>query len=225
MKKNKTMRFAAMLLALTLVTSCFVGGTFAKYVTTQNGSDSARVAAFGVTINPNGELFNATYKTDATGTTFTGENSVVGTSSADVVAPGTSGTLTAMTISGTPEVAVEVKYVAELSLANWAIANDAYYCPIEIKVGDTTYKGSDYQNMAAFESAVEAAIGNYTAQYAPGQDLSGTTVSVPSVSWCWAIGEGNESDTYLGDVAANKYEGKSAATIELKITTTVTQID
>lgn len=31
MKKNSTMRLAALLLVLTLVTSCFVGGTFAKY--------------------------------------------------------------------------------------------------------------------------------------------------------------------------------------------------
>ena len=32
MKKNRTMRVAALLLALTLMTSCFVGGTFAKYM-------------------------------------------------------------------------------------------------------------------------------------------------------------------------------------------------
>lgn len=44
MRKNKAMRTAALLLVLVLMTSCFVGGTFAKYTTTASGSESARVA-------------------------------------------------------------------------------------------------------------------------------------------------------------------------------------
>lgn len=47
MKKNKTMRLAVLLLVLTLVTSCFVGGTFAKYVSTASASAEARVAYWG----------------------------------------------------------------------------------------------------------------------------------------------------------------------------------
>ena len=47
MKKTKFMRAALLLLVLTLITSCFVGGTFAKYTTSANGSDSARVAKWG----------------------------------------------------------------------------------------------------------------------------------------------------------------------------------
>lgn len=43
-KTGKTMRVAGLLLALVLVTSCFVGGTFAKYVTSGHGNDSARAA-------------------------------------------------------------------------------------------------------------------------------------------------------------------------------------
>ena len=49
-RKNHTLKLAGILLALVLVTSCFVGGTFAKYVTEGTGSDSARVAKFGVTV-------------------------------------------------------------------------------------------------------------------------------------------------------------------------------
>lgn len=44
MKKNKFMSLAAVLLVLTLVTACFVGGTFAKYASTATGSDTASVA-------------------------------------------------------------------------------------------------------------------------------------------------------------------------------------
>ena len=43
-KKNWTLRAAVLMLALVLITSCFVGGTFAKYVTSGSGTDSARVA-------------------------------------------------------------------------------------------------------------------------------------------------------------------------------------
>ena len=42
MKKTKLMRAALLLLVLTLITSCFVGGTFAKYTTSAEGSDTAR---------------------------------------------------------------------------------------------------------------------------------------------------------------------------------------
>ena len=50
MKKTRTMRMAAVLFALVLITSCFVGNTFAKYVASGEATDTARVAKFGVTI-------------------------------------------------------------------------------------------------------------------------------------------------------------------------------
>ena len=42
MKKNSTMRIAAVLMVLTLMTSCFVGGTFAKYTTADDASDNTK---------------------------------------------------------------------------------------------------------------------------------------------------------------------------------------
>ena len=44
MKKNKFLRLASFMLIACLATCCAVGGTFAKYVTSDNASDSARVA-------------------------------------------------------------------------------------------------------------------------------------------------------------------------------------
>ena len=55
MKKNWTMRVALLIVALTLITSCFVGGTFAKYVTGASYEDTARVAKFGVLLSIDGE--------------------------------------------------------------------------------------------------------------------------------------------------------------------------
>lgn len=47
MKKNKAMRLASALLVLTLLTTCAISSTFAKYVTKAEGTDKARVAYWG----------------------------------------------------------------------------------------------------------------------------------------------------------------------------------
>lgn len=113
MKKNKIMRLASVLLVLTLLSTSVISGTFAKYVTTDEQFDTARVAKFGVVASLSGDLFGATYaKAD--------DNSIIsysvngGTvSSADktefVVAPGTENKegLT-LSVTGTPEVATKV---------------------------------------------------------------------------------------------------------------------
>ena len=57
-KTGKTMRVAGLLLALVLVTSCFVGGTFAKYTTGNYGEDNARVAKFGVAVQGTSDMFD-----------------------------------------------------------------------------------------------------------------------------------------------------------------------
>lgn len=76
-KKHWTLRAAGLLFALVLITSCFVGGTFAKYVTTGNGGASARVAKFGVTMSvANDKAFKQNYTTDDTPISATISNSV-----------------------------------------------------------------------------------------------------------------------------------------------------
>ena len=51
MKKNRTMRVATLLLALTLITSCFVGGTFAKYTSSTNAKATATVAKWSILVD------------------------------------------------------------------------------------------------------------------------------------------------------------------------------
>lgn len=113
MKKNKMMRLASVLLVLTLLTTGIIGGTLAKYVTSDSGTDTARVAKFGVVATVSGDLFGSTYaKAD--------ENTIVSVSTADatvnadsttdkVVAPGTKNEkgLT-LSVTGTPEVSTKV---------------------------------------------------------------------------------------------------------------------
>lgn len=241
-KKNVLMRSAGLLLVLVLVTSCFVGSTFAKYTVGGKGTDTARVAKFGVTITAEGTMFAKEYATDdETVTAIT--NSVVSTTNADghrdkVVAPGTKGNMSSIVLAGKPEVAVRVEYkVNTFKLTGWQTddeTNPTEYCPLVFTVGDKTYKIGDtgIDTVDKLEAAVKNAIEGCSQNYEANTDLSNANVKVPSVSWEWAFqGADNGAsttayqtdakDTKLGDRAA---EGK-AATVKLEIATTVTQID
>lgn len=219
MKKNKMMRLASGLLVAVLLTTCAISGTFAKYTTSGSATDSARVAKFGVTVTATGDMFKKEYAKDDTSFTLA-ETTVISTEK--VVAPGTSGSLGGVTITGTPEVAVRVSSTAtKVEFGDkWVDKDSGYYCPIEITVGDTVIKGLEYANIEAFEAAVKTAIDGFTKDYAAGTDLS--AADKLAVSWKWAFaGNDDVKDTYLGDQAA----ADNAATIELEISTTVTQID
>lgn len=233
-RKNHTLKLAGILLALVLVTSCFVGGTFAKYVTTGTGSDSARVAKFGVTVTANGTMFAKEYDTGTENVKELIARSVISSNDKEkVVAPGTSGKMVSMTLAGTPEVAVNVRYTANVTLSNnWVYktgenAAEEFYCPITIKVGTESFCGLDYDNADRFKAEVENAINKSSANYKPNTDLK--TAKAPSVSWAWTFVNAGEhrkeqsdvKDTYLGDQAANG----NAAEISLQVVTTVTQID
>ncbi len=226
MKKNTMMRLAAVMLMCVLLTTSVVGGTFAKYVTSETGTDSARVAKWGVTIQANGTTFAEKYNDgpDAAGTQVV--------SDVKVVAPGTNGTMAKMALSGKPEVKVRVTYDATLDLDGWNLYGGGEYCPIIITVGATKYGlesiyASDASvekctNIAELESTVVGAIAAYNAVYAANQDLSAAAVKTPHVSWQWPYENGHDSaDTYLGNQASiGNYP-----TITLTITTTVEQVD
>ncbi|MBR5732367.1 MAG: hypothetical protein IKX80_02875, partial [Lachnospiraceae bacterium] len=123
MKKNWTTRVAVALLALTMITSCFVGSTFAKYVTRAQGEDNARVAKWGILLTMEGDnMFAPEYEADDD--SFEGsepsENSEGNQDPVlsvrvdpdydgnitDLVAPGTTNDGFRATIVGKPEVAV-----------------------------------------------------------------------------------------------------------------------
>ena len=235
-KKNWTLRAAVLMLALVLITSCFVGGTFAKYVTSGSGTDSARVAKFGVTVTANGTMFAKEYATDDQTVVGTIAKSVISTDK--VVAPGTesNGDFVAATVAGTPEVAVRVSYkldTATLQLENWKDGDGKFYCPLVFKVktpdGNTVISGMEFQTAEAMKAALVNAVAAYTKDYAPGTDLSGKAADTLAISWEWPFETGadndkpanNVKDTFLGDEAA----AGRAATVSLTLATTVTQID
>ena len=225
MKKNVMMRLASFLLVAVLISTSAISGTYAKYVTQAGSSDSARVAKWGVTITANGSTFATEYATDDASVVGTIAKSVVSTDTANLVAPGTTGDMVAVTLAGIPEVAFEVKYEATVDIGdNWMV-DGVFYCPLEITVNGDVVKGLEHTSAESFENAVKAKIDAYTAKYGPHTDLSvESVVKTPDVSWSWPFStsaDNDVKDTALGNAAADG----NPATIIVSVMTTVTQID
>lgn len=226
MKKGVFPRIAAVLMILTLFSTCVISGTFAKYVTEGSTTATARVAKWGVKIeasptDESGAPFKNSYATNGEVTNLKGEkieNAVLSTTGA-VVAPGTSGGLGAINVSGTPEVAVNIAYtVTSMSFDNWT-AEGAFYCPLVFKIGAQTITGTEYASDTELVEALTTAIEGFSDNYEAGTDLS--TLSDPnnvSITWDWPIDGDNAKDTELGNA-------ETPATISLELTVTVTQID
>ena len=228
MKKNNMLRIASVLLVAVLLSTCAISGAFAKYTTSGEATDSARVAAFGIQIAANAsEAFANSYndKADdgkiipavpavADGKGF----SVVGKSDAVVVAPGTEGKFAAFDITGEAEVAVELTTTVALELGNetnWLVGEtgDDFYCPIKItKDDDVVVDGLTCTSVADFEAKVAALTTSDI--IAPNSTVATSTVW----GWSWAFDGNDGYDTDLGRNSANN-------TIELTVTVTVAQID
>lgn len=200
MKKTLTKRTGIILLALVMLTSCFVGGTFAKYVTSMNlGGDTngtagdgsyARVAKWGVEItgvqvdDTTGKgklaLFDDQYAPDDT--TYTGQWSVDSANGDLVVAPGTgsvdeygkplTGALS-IKLSGKPEVATKITVTAGVTLGGEWKVNGQFYCPLIFYIGNETVNGSTFTSVDDLNDAIGDAVATYIMD--PNDDLADLT--------------------------------------------------
>jgi hypothetical protein len=177
MKKNTAMRLASALLVLTLVSTSIISGTFAKYVTSDTASDTARVAKWGVVATVQGSLFGKSYyekNQTATSNQISTkvENHSAGienTVSSDdyVVAPGTaSGQAMTIGVAGTPEVDTAVNL--EISGSDIWLA-EGHYGVLET-AGAATFTNGE----VVYSGDVTA--DNFTSYYV----LNGTTFSHPT---------------------------------------------
>ena len=221
MKKNVMMRVASALLVAVLMTTCAISGTFAKYTTSDTDTDIARVAKFGVQVDVVVDGAFATEYAATESVTDVSSNviakTVLSSDTDNLLAPGTNGTLLSKaSISGTPEVAVNVKKVAVLTLTGWEV-DGLYYCPLVIN----GISGLDYASADAFAAAVVATL-NSDVNYAPNTNLAADT----TVEWSWAFRTGdNEVEKAANDVKDTKLGNAGTATIEFTYTITVTQVD
>ncbi len=92
MKKNIAMRVASLVLMCTIVTSCFVSSTFAKYTSSVSGTDSVTVAKWAIEVNDTDAVAKDTVTFDLFSTIMDSDAQTAETDVASgKIAPGTSG--------------------------------------------------------------------------------------------------------------------------------------
>lgn len=248
MKKNKMMRLASAMMVLTLMSTSVISGTFAKYVTSDDAQDTARVAKFGVVVTADGALFADTYKdapeTDDVKITVDSDNGD------KVVAPGTNNAAETLkfSITGTPEVDVKVDVVVTTEKGdvflkaadglpkmttgdeNDTFNLDADYYPVKYTLKK---QGTAVVTDVKLSELVTALTAISVTKVEANEDL-GTLFGEYEITWKWEIDGNDEADTLLGDLAADTTL-KPAKTLTpgadynlntgLKIEVTVTQID
>lgn len=253
MKKNTMMRIASVMLVLALLTTCVISGTFAKYVTSGTGGDSARVAKWGIKIAVTGDkAFDNEYKNSA--------NKVSVHSTMPVVAPGTTtsegttnNTGMRIVISGEAETAFQLTatmtVTREVSLAGGTysdyrnyIMDDSgnpvvdpsdenkftftgTYYPVKYYLNGTLYGETVNNKEYATLSAVADDLSKDSAFYPGGSTVPDTDVIL---TWAWAFGEDGETqqkDTVLGVAASGTTISGATTNIEYTLTISATQID
>ena len=153
------MRLASGLLVGTLLTTCAISGTFAKYTTQDSAKDSARVAKWGIELQIIGDLYSDTYGADIRtayaadpdtddGAAMEVKADAEGT---DVVAPGTKNdTGLAIKLNGTPEVDHQLKVV--MATENIYLAAGTYGIMVEVEDGIVT--ADNYADLVAANDAL-----------------------------------------------------------------------
>lgn len=212
MKKNKLFIIGLVTVFVALLSLTLVSSTFAKYVTTGNGSASARVAKWGfkeVTMNLENDLFKKVYLTG------TSENVK---STAKVIAPGTEGSASfGFTYDKTGTIAApEVAYKFTIEATG--------DCDETIKNNPSIkwYLDEAEYTFEGLLAAIKALSGNptgtntYEAGQLPTTDSDGKFMH--TVKWVWEFDGNDTGDTTMGNAAA-------LAQVTLSITVTATQID
>ena len=175
MKKNTMMRVASALLVAVLLTTCAISGTFAKYVSTSNGSDSARVAKWDIKLEEAAmsqtftfDLFNTVKDSNGTDN----ETDVKAGDGETIIAPGTSGSFE---INLKNDSEVNAKYAIAYTVTN---ANNI---PVQFKIGDSEWT-SDLTTLNASDVAINM----------------GASAAV-TVQWRWVYeNSADAADTTLG---------------------------
>ena len=238
--KNRTMKIAMIVLALVLATSCFVGSTFAKYITSNSVRDNAVVAYWGFS-EPATVEFNLFDMRADTGVAADGK-----------IAPGTTNSKTiaffnAKQADKAPEVAyrVTVDTTGSTEVLNTALDAQLTWT---LKVGDGAVQPFD--TWAELITAIKTLSGEAdgSKDYAPNAELPAflENATNTTIGWTWAFEPvAPDADAFEDDVAAYEaalaeYEAALAAwnaadtaignlgtlpTIDLVITITVEQID
>ena len=241
-KKNnlRSMIIVALLLLLVAVIG-FGGYTLSKYVSNKTEGGKAQVAKWGYTVDADAtKLFGKNYKFDTTSsvvTDGTADLTVSSSSTANLVAPGTSGSMT-FSVKGAAEVLAKVDI--EFTVVNDIVLNyekdgtAGTYKPVKwtLKKGTPTLVNG--LTLADVANELNDAA-KYDITYEPN---SAEINDVYTLSWAWDFGtaditENDHLDTLLGmlakenTVTANgeyKVEAGTSTDIEFTLKISVTQL-
>ena len=217
-KKMKSVRGAVVMTIATLLTTCLIGGAFAKYATGAESSDRARVAYWGFssanTISID-DLFSKEYA------------NVHSRNDDDVIAPGTEGQASfRFAFDGNGAAAApEVAYTFSVSVEE--------SCDAPIKENDNIrfrLDNGSYGTWDELVSSLKALAGQaggtkvYAAGTLPAAFSAGNDTHTISWKWIFQSGTGqaaalqDEKDTAMGNA-------ETPAACSLKITVTAVQVD
>ena len=230
MRKNKMMRAASGLLVAVLLSTCAISGTFAKYTTSTESTDNARVAGWGFNKDAGTQLdlFDSEYG-----------KTVKANDNDNLIAPGTTKTGTFSIINNaettTPEVSYNFTVSVEGSLIDdtiknnpnivWQLDNGAFGTWDQLMSDILSLSGTTTVYNATTTKAA-------TKEYKPGEVPPAFAYGkAHTITWKWIFDENAENtetgtanndvnDTAMGNTAVTS---DTAAVV--KITVTATQID
>ena len=190
-RSSMMVRLAAMLVVVMMFTMCMVSGTFAKYVSSATGTDSATVAKWDIKVNSENIATTETFTFDLFKTITDSDlsspeadmDSVDGT----IIAPGTSGKFDIVIKNDSQ---VNATYAIDYSVTN----TDSI--PVRFSVNGTDWK-TDINDLDVTGVAI---------------NMGGTTTV--TVQWKWIFGGDDTIDTGLGSAATATLE------VEAKVTAT-----
>lgn len=200
-RSSMMVRLVAALVVVMMFTMCFVGGTFAKYISSATGTDSARVAKWSILVGGTDIATSETFTFDLFKTIKdsdgTSDETDISPADGTIIAPGTSGSFE-IVIKNESEVTAQ--YTIDYTVTN------TDNIPVEFSVDGGANWSADLADVAASESTKLAV---------------GATKTV-TVQWRWRfeatdIAAGDAIDTPLGIAAA--------AVLEVKAEVTATQVD
>lgn len=207
MRKNKMMRFASGLLVATLLTTCIISGTFAKYTSSAAGEDTARVAKWLFKVNDTDIAAENTV-------TFNLFNTVKEAKSADnethiqkddgtIIAPGTGGSFEIVLKN---ESEVTAKYAIDFTETNNSTV------PIEYSTDGTTWK-ENINDLDIVADDTETAL-----KYSDG-------TKTITVYWRWNYEAGQTPVRTQSDSKDTELGKDGTAEVTVKADITATQVD
>ena len=202
-KKQKRTATIASMAALLAVVLGMGGQTFAKYYDSKEVTAQATVAKWGYVITTNAEnLFGTDYTSGVIVTS--GGKSVSASSTGNVVAPGTSGSVT-FSVNGTPEVSSKVTISVTGDAIGIYDSTGITYEPIRWTLKKDGFDVAGATNVD-FET-LKTKVANESNQYAPKAPVEDEY----EISWKWAFANtdsstdddhiDNAKDTLLGNNA------------------------